>query len=452
MGADLKQKADSTRKMGEERISKLLFTYSMPVYLSHVAGSIYNIITRVFIGNSAGVLGIAAISVYFPLSTLQMAFAFLFGMGGSTFSAIKVGEGDKETANRALNISVQMIVIVGLIIVIFGNIFLNGLLRFFGASEDVLPYARDYGRIMLIGSVFQMIHVGITNYMRVEGKTGIAMIAVLISPVINIIAACFFVLIFGWGLKGAAYATVIGQICSAGFIICHFIKNKDFFRLNRSLLKFNPKVTLEIMFMGMSSFIVQFCHSMTSTTFNLTTKAFGGDLAISGMGVVTTLQQFILQPASSISMGSQALIGYNYGLKSFDRVKELLKKGILTSTTIIVLEYIVIWLFNVQLVSIFANNNEELISFSSRALTMYMLMLPLIPLQLQGASFFQAIRKPFHSMVISLARQVIFLLPAVLILPRFFGLNGVLYAGPTADFVSFLLTVPIFFYYLKRLR
>ena len=437
--------------MGEEKIGKLLLSYSLPVYASHVAGSIYSIISRAFIGNSAGVEGMAAISVYFPFSTLQMAFAFLFGMGGSLFAAITVGQGNKERANRALNTSVQLVIIFGLAIVLFGNIFMEGVMRFFGASENVLPLAKVYGRIMLIGCTFQMIHVGITNYMRVEGKTGLAMIAVLISPIINIIAACIFVLVLDWGIRGAALATVCGQVISAIFILTHFFRNKDFFRINKSVFKLDIKLCLEIMYLGMSSFIVQFCHSFVSTTMNLVTRSYGGDLAISGMGVVTTLQQFIMQPVSSISMGSQALIGYNFGSKRFDRVRELLTKGILTSTVIVVIEYIVMRLLSVQLVSIFVSNNEELVTFGSRALLTYLFVLPLIPVQLLGASFFQAIRKPITSILFNLSRQAIFLVPAVLILPRIFGIDGVLYSGPVADTVAFFVTAPIFFYNLKRL-
>ena len=442
---------DSTLKIGEEKISRLLVSYSIPVYLSHVAGSIYNIISRAFIGNSTGVAGLAAISVYFPFSMLQMAFAFMFGMGGSLNAALKVGEGNKEIANKALNTSVQSVVIIGLMIVLFGNIFTKELLIMFGASEDVLPYAIEYTRIMLVGCVFQMIHVGITNYMRVEGKTGLAMIAVLISPILNIIAACLFVLYLRWGVKGAAYATVLGQICSAGFIIVYFVRNKGFFRINRSLFRIDIKLFLESMYLGTSSFVVQLCQSLMSTALNLVAKIYGGDLAISGMGVVVTLQQFILQPTSSINMGSQALIGFNFGAKKIARVKEIMKKGIMASTAILIVEYIIMWTLSSRLVMIFAADNPQLIAFSSRALTIFLLMLPLIPLQMQGAGFFQAIKKPVHSIFLSLSRQAIILVPALLILPKIFGLDGMLFAGPAADLISFAITLPVFLHHLKRL-
>jgi len=441
----------SMRSIGEEKISKLLIAYSLPVYLSHLAGTIYNIISRVFVGNSDGVVGLAAISVYFPFSMAQMAFAFLFGMGGSLYSAIKVGEGDDESANRALNASLQMILALGILIVVIGVVFAGRLMTLFGASEEVLPSAVAYCRIMLAGCVFQMIHVGITNYMRVEGKTLLAMIAVIISPVTNIIAACIFVLVLKWGIRGAALATILGQILSAGFIIAHFSGNKGMFRINLNIFRIDVRLSLEIMYLGLSSFVVQICQSMMSTTLNLITRVYGGDIAISGMGVVTTLQMFILQPVSSVNMGSQALIGFNFGSKRYDRVREIMKKGVMATTVILIVEYVIMRAFSIQLVSIFAEGNDELIAFSSRALTTFLFMVPLIPLQMQGAGFLQAIRKPIHSIILSLSRQALILIPALLILPRFFGLDGVLYSGPVADFISLGITLPIFLRHMRRL-
>ncbi|NLA85712.1 MAG: MATE family efflux transporter, partial [Clostridiales bacterium] len=205
-------KTDSTQKMGEEKIPKLLAAYSLPVYMSYMANAIYNIISRAFIGNSTGTVGIAAISVAFPIMLIQMSFAFLLGMGGSTLAAIRVGQGNKESANRILNLSFQMIVALAVAFIVFGNIFLDRILLLFGASGDVLPYALEYGRILLFGCIFQMIAIGITNYMRVEGKTGLAMTSVIVGPLINIVFACVFVLWLRMGLKGAAYATVLGQL------------------------------------------------------------------------------------------------------------------------------------------------------------------------------------------------------------------------------------------------
>jgi putative MATE family efflux protein len=443
--------SDTTRKIGEESISKLLLTYSLPVYVSYIANSIYNIISRAFIGNSIGSDGIAAISVVFPITLLQMSFGFLLGMGGSTLAAIKVGEGNKETANRILNLSVQMIVVLAVIITTFGNLFIDELLTALGASEDVLPYARDYGRILLFGCLFQMIAIGITNYIRVEGKTGLAMLSVIIGPVVNIIFACLFILILNWELKGAALATVLGQFACALLIIVHFVKNKGFFRLNKFVLKIDIRKALKVIYLGLSPFTVQFCQGMVNIFLNVVIRRYGGDIAISGMGIVTTLQMFVTTPVQAVNMGSQALIGYNYGSKKYQRIKELVKKGIIATTSILAAEYIIIRLFTTEIVSIFSAEDIELIAFSSRALVTFLFLLPLVPLQIQGAGFFQAIGKPVYSVLLSLSRQAIILIPALFILPEIYGLEGVLYAGPVSDFISFAVTVPLLIYHLRRL-
>ncbi len=442
---------DSTRKMGEDRIPKLLIAYSLPVYMSYTANAVYNIISRAFIGNSTGTLGIAAISVAFPIMLIQMSFAFLVGMGGSTLAAIKVGEGDKKSANRILNLSFQMIAVLGVAFTIFGNIFLDRILLLFGASREVLPYAMEYGRILLFGCLFQMISIGITNYMRVEGKTGLAMLSVIIGPLINIVFACPLILWLGMGLRGAAYATVLGQLGCAVIIVYHYVTSKGFFRLDGSILKFDPKVSLEIVYLGLSPFAVQFAHGMVSIFLNVVTRKYGGDLAISGMGIVTTLQLFILTPVQAVNMGSQALIGYNYGSKKYDRIRRLVIYGIAATTAILIIEYVFMRVFSPRIVSLFGSGNKELTEFSSRALITFLFVLPLVPTQVQGAGFFQAVRKPVYSIILSLSRQVIVLVPALIILPKFFGLDGVLCAGPIADSISFFITLPLLVYHLRRL-
>lgn len=443
---------DTTLKMGEEKIPKLLAAYSLPVYMSYTANAVYNIISRAFIGNDTGTLGIAAISVAFPITLIQMSFAFLLGMGGSTLAAIKVGEGDKTGANRILNLSFQMIVVLGIAFTVFGNIFLDRILLTFGASRDVLPYAMEYGRILLFGCLFQMIAIGITNYMRVEGRTGLAMLSVIIGPVINIISACVLILWLRLGLKGAALANVLGQFGCAAIIAFHYVTNKGFFRLNGSILKFEYKLSLEIIYLGLSPFAVQFAQGMVSIFLNVVTRKYGGDIAISGMGIVTTLQVFILTPIQAVNMGSQALIGYNYGSKKHDRIRDLVLYGIAVTTAILIVEYVIMRVFTVRIVSLFGSEDKELTAFSARALATFLFMLPLIPTQVQGAGFFQAIRKPMYSILLSLSRQAIVFVPALVILPRFFGLDGVLYAGPIADSISFVITLPMLVYHLRKLR
>lgn len=444
---------DSTLKMGNERIPKLLLTYSLPVYVSYMGNSIYSIISRAFIGNGAdGMFGMAAISVAFPVTSILMAFAFLFGMGGSTLAAVKVGAGDKEGANKVLNHSFQLIIAFYVLYLIFGNLFLDKILIAFGASQDVLPYAMEYARILLCGGIFSMIAVGMTNYMRVEGRTGLAMISVFIGPIVNVIAACLLILVLDLGLTGAALASVCGQISCTIIILWHYFSKKSFFQIDKNFLKIDVKKYLEIMYLGLSSFAVNFCQSIVSIFLNRAAKNYGGDLAISGLGVVTTLQQFLLTPVQAINMGWQALLGYNLGAKRFDRIRQLLRTGILAAVVILSAEYICMHLFTKEMVTIFSADNPELIAFSCKALVTFLFMMPIIPIQVQGAGFFQAIRRPIHSVLLSLSRQFIVLLPALFILPRFFGIDGVLYAGPVADFISLLITLPFLIYYYRNLE
>ena len=442
---------DSTRKIGVERIPKLLAAYSLPVFAGYLANSVYNIIARAFIGNSAGALGIAAISVAFPITLIQVSFAFLVGLGGSTLSAIRVGEGNKDAANRIMNSSFLMIAVLAVVFTILGNVFIYEILSLFGASREVLPYAREYGSVLLFGTLFQMISLGMTNYMRVEGKTRLAMISVIASPPVNVFFAWYFIRILHWGLSGAALATVLGQMCSAGIIVVHFLTNKDFLKVNRTIFKIDVRQYLKIAYLGLSPFAVQFTQGLMMVLLNIVIKSYGGDGAISGMGIVSTLQQFLVTPVNAVNMGSQALIGYNFGSKKYDRVRELVKKGILATTVIVIAEYIAIRVFTVQIVSLFSASDRDLIAFAGRALLIFLFMLPLIPLQVQGAGYFQAVGKPIHSILLSLSRQVFILIPALLIMPRFLGLDGILYAGPVSDFISFGITVPVFIRHLTRL-
>ena len=340
---------DTTLKMGEEKIPKLLAAYSLPVYMSYTANAVYNIISRAFIGNDTGTLGIAAISVAFPITLIQMSFAFLLGMGGSTLAAIKVGEGDKTGANRILNLSFQMIVVLGIAFTVFGNIFLDRILLTFGASRDVLPYAMEYGRILLFGCLFQMIAIGITNYMRVEGRTGLAMLSVIIGPVINIISACVLILWLRLGLKGPRSRTCWGSSAAPRSLV-PLRHEQGFFRLNGSILKFEYKLSLEIIYLGLSPFAVQFAQGMVSIFLNVVTRKYRGEIASSGMGIVTTLQVFILTPIQAVNMGSQALIGYNYGSKKYDRIRDLVLYGIAVTTAILIVEYVIMRVFTVRIV------------------------------------------------------------------------------------------------------
>ena len=444
-------KQDSSRIMREEKVSKLLILYSLPVFFSYLCNSIDNLVCRAFIGNGVGSLGLAAIGIVFPFTLVQLAFAFLLGMGGSTLAASRVGGGDAEGANRAMNQSMQMLVVVGAIILVFANIFMDPLLRLFGSSDAVLPYAREYGRILISGCMFQLIAVGMTNYMRVEGKTALAMFSVILGPIVNFILNVVLVKILDWGLTGAALATVTGNFCNACVVVIHYIRNKGMFRFNRDLFRFDGKLAANITYLGLSAFALQICQGLVSILLNRVAKRFGSDAAISAMSVVTTLQTFILTIVSATNMGSQSLIAYNYGAKCYDRIRELIRKGIAATVVIVLIEYLVLAIFRKPIAGLFSDE-QEVIDIAARAMLIYLLASPLVPFQIQGAGFFQAIKKPIISMLLSLSRQAIVLAPMLLILPKRFGMDGIYFAGPIADVVSVLVTLPLLASYLKKIR
>jgi len=444
---------DLSTIMRDEEIPKLLVLYSLPVFFSYLCNSLDNIVCRAFVGNgAAGYLGIAGISVAFPITLVQISFAFLLGMGGSTLAASRVGEGDKKAANRAMNLSMQMLIIVGLIITLFGNLFLDQLMVLFGASEDVLPFAKGYARILMSGCIFQLISVGMTNYMRVEGRTGLAMLAVILGPIVNFVLCFVLIKVLDLGVTGAALATVTGQFCNTCVVLVHYIRSKDFFHFDKSILVPDLKLAGQIAYLGLSAFALQICSGTVSVFLNRMARSYGGDIAVSGMGVVTTLQTFIVTVTSATNMGSQSLISYNYGARSYSRIRELIRKAVIANVIIVGLEYLVLKLFTVPIATIFCKGNADVVTFSSHALVIYLMMTPLTPIQIQGAGFFQAVKKPIIAMILSLTRQGLLLMPLLLILPKFFDIEGVFYAGPIADLLSVLITLPVLLSFLKKLR
>lgn len=444
-------KSDSSRIMREEKIPKLLVLYSLPVFFSYICNSIDNLVCRAFIGKSVGSLGLAAIGIVFPFTLVQLSFAFLLGMGGSTLAASRVGEGRTEEANRAMNQSMQLLVVVGAVILVIANLFMDPLLVLFGASDAVLPYAREYGRILISGCMFQLISVGMTNYMRVEGKTALAMFAVILGPIVNFVLNVVLVKILDWGLTGAALATVTGHFCNTCVVVIHYIINKGMFRFNKDLFKVKFSLVGNIIYLGLSAFALQICQGLVSILLNRVAKRVGSDAAISAMSVVTTLQTFITTIVSATNMGSQSLIAYNYGAKLYGRIRELIKKAIAATVVIVLIEYVILAVFNKQIAGLFSGD-ADVVNIAARAMLIYLIATPLVPFQIQGAGFFQAIKKPIISMVLSLSRQAIVLAPMLLILPKRFGMDGIYFAGPIADTVSVLVTVPLLVSYLKKMR
>lgn len=442
---------NTTQRLGEAKISKLLMEFSVPAIIGMLVNAFYNVIDRIFIGNSAGSLGIAGITVGFPLMLIQMAFGMLIGLGATALVSIRLGQQKKEEAEKYMGNAVTLIAIETIILVALGLFFLDPLLRIFGASTEVLPDARAYMSIILYCSIFQTFSFGMNNFMRAEGKPIIAMATMLIGAFLNAALAPIFIFVFHWGIRGAALATVSAQAVSAIWIASHFIFGKSVLKIRLSNLKLKSTIVKGILSIGIAPCIMQLAQSLLFGIMNNSLLKYGGDIAISGMGIVNSLSLLIFLPIVGFQEGSQPIIGFNYGAQKYDRVKQVLKYAILATTFISTLGYIITRIFPVQLVSLFNNHDKALIAFGSHAITVYLFFLPLIGFQIIGAGYFQAVGKPLLSMLLNFSRQLLILVPALLILPHFFKLQGVLTAGPLSDLLASLLTGCFLFLEIKHL-
>jgi putative MATE family efflux protein len=431
----------NAEQLGQDKISKLILRFSIPAVIGMVVQSIYNIVDRIFIGQSVGALGIAGITVSFPIMLILMAVGMLVAVGATSLISIKLGQGKPEEAENIMGNAALLLVASAVTISFFGLVFINPLLGFFGASSSVLPYARDYMGIILFGSVFQAISFGMNNFIRAEGNPRIAMATMLIGALLNIILDPIFIFGLGMGVKGAALATVLAQSVSAAWVLSYFLTGKSDLKFRRK--NFRPKASIigGIAAIGSAPFAVQMANSGLMVILNNSLLHYGGDLAISTMGIAQSISTMILMPIFGISQGVQPIIGYNYGAQKFDRVIETLKLAALSATTVALLGFLTIRFFPHQLIMLFSKEDTALIAMGVVALRTYLLFLPLVGLQIVCSQYFQATGKPKQAMFLSLSRQVLLLIPAIIILPRYFGLNGIWMAGPVADFGATTLTL-----------
>lgn len=442
---------EHTKQLGEARISKLLLKFSIPAITGMVVNALYNVVDRIFIGQGVGRMGIAGLTIAFPVMTVMMALAMLIGLGATALISIRLGEQRKEEAELIIGNAMVCLIGIALTVTTLGLIFLDPLLLFFGASAEVLPYARDYMKIILLGEVFMSIGFGMNHFIRAEGNPKIAMATMLLGAVANTILDPIFIFVLGWGVKGAAWATIISQAASAAWVLSYFIGKRSHLRIQIRNLKLKLDVIRQITAIGSAPFMMQMAASVIGVILNTSLLRYGGDLAISAMGIVNSIAMFFLMPLFGINQGAQPIIGYNYGAEKFDRVKKTLKLAIVAATLVVLLGFTMIRLFPESLVSLFSKQDPELIKVSSRAMQINLMMLPIIGFQIISSNYFQAVGKPQQAMILSLSRQVLLLIPALLILPRFFGLNGVYYAGPVADFGSSVITGIWLYFELKQL-
>ncbi|NBI07422.1 MATE family efflux transporter [Senegalia massiliensis] len=431
---------DRQKLLGNAPIGKLLLKFSIPAIVGMMVNALYNTIDRIYVGRKVGELGIAGITIGFPIMLIIMAFSMLIGIGATSLISIKLGENKKEEAEKILGNGMFLLVIVAVIISALGLIFLDPLLKLFGASSSVLPYSRDYLQIILFGAIFQTVGFGMNNFIRAEGNPKTAMLTMLIGAALNIIIDPIFIFVLDMGIRGAAFATIISQAASAIWVLSYFFGGKSSLNIHKDNFKLQLPVVKNIVAIGSAPFLMQIASSAINAILNNNLQTYGGDTAIASFGIINSITMFILMPIFGINQGVQPIIGYNYGAKQFDRVKKALKLAVIGATFITVTGYIITRAFPKELISFFGGNNKNLIEMATNGLRIFLFMLPIIGFQIVCSNYFQAVGKPKHAMFLSLSRQVVFLIPGIILLSKVFGLKGIWMAAPVSDILASLVT------------
>ena len=434
-------------KMGTKKVLPLLVEFSIPAIIGMLVNAIYNIVDRMFIGNAPelGSVGLAGISICYPVTLVLMAISLMIGMGGATRFSIALGQGKKEEAGKYMGNGLTLTIILGFLFMILGNLFLAPMLRLLGASKTVLPYAESYLSIILYGAVFQCVAMAGNNFSRAQGNPKNAMISQLIGAGFNILFDYILICLLHMGMEGAALATIGGQLLSALWQLAFLFGKRTIISLNISLLKLKLSVSKQIIQTGIPAFLMQISNSVL----NASLVKYGGDLALSAIGIVTSIQTLILMPITGLMQGQQPLISYNYGALKMDRVKETLKYAIIGATMIALIGFIAVQFFTKSIVYMF-NDEADVVKLCSHALHIWFMCLPVIGAQVMCANYFQAIGKIKISSVLNLLRQIIILIPCIIIFSSIIGLDGIFIAVPVADLSAFIITVLLLKNALKK--
>ncbi|MEA1939694.1 MAG: MATE family efflux transporter [Candidatus Caldatribacteriota bacterium] len=439
----------STR-LGKEKISKLLISLSVPATMGMTVNALYNLVDTIFVGRGVGAIAIGALTVSFPIQMIIMAFAIMIGMGSASAISRSLGAKNVERADNVTGNSFISIVFFSAIIAILGLIFTEPLLRLVGATDTILPYARDYITIIFYGSVFRSFAMSTNNLIRAEGNAKVAMTSMIIGAGSNIILDPIFIFVFKLGVKGAALATIIAQFFAFLYILRYLYSGKSSLKVRFHHLKPRLDIIKEIITVGMASFFRHISGGIAGIIINSSLSILGGDVALIIIGILHRVTMFIFMPMFGVVQGMQPIIGFNYGAKKYERVKETIKISILVTTGLATLGWCFIELFPSLIFHVFTSEGE-VIEKGIPVMRIIISMIPLIGIQIVGATVFQSLGKAIPTLILSLLRQILIFIPLVIILPRILGLGimGIWISYPIADVLAVILTV---FYLRSELK
>lgn len=421
--------------LGTENIRDLLIRYALPAIIAMTASSLYNITDSIFIGHGVGALAISGLAITFPLMNLAAAFGSLVGAGAATLMSVRLGQKDYDTANHILGNVIVLNSIFGIAYTIIVLFFLTPILYFFGASAETLPYAHDYMVVILLGNSVTHMFLGLNALLRSTGNPRKAMYATISTVVMNMVLNPLFIFGFGWGIRGSALATIMSQTIMLTWQIRLFSNKENFIHLQKGIFRLRRKIVVDSLSIGMSPFLMNAASCMIVILLNQSLIRYGGDLAVGAYGIVNRVAFLLIMTVMGLNQGMQPIAGYNFGAKLYNRVNKVLKLTIMMATGVMTAGFLIGELFPRAIASAFTGD-ETLIGLAKTGLRIVLILYPMLGFQMVISNFFQSIGMAGKAIFMSLTRQVLFLLPGLLLFPQFFGLTGVWLSMPAADLLS----------------
>lgn len=441
-------------ELGEKPVGRLLMQYAVPAIVAMTASSLYNIIDGIFIGQGVGQEAIMGLALTGPVMSLTAAFGAMVGVGASTLMSVRLGQKDYDTARKILGNVLIMNLVMGLLLGAVLLVFLSPILRFFGASDATLPYARDFMTIILAGNVVTHLYLGLNALLRSTNRPMHAMYATVGTVGLNCLFAPLFIFVLGWGIRGAATATIISQICMLMWQLKLFSKKTELVHLSRDIMHLERRIMGESLLIGLPPFLINLCACLVAIVVTRSMAEYGGDLAVGAFGICNRLVLFVVMVVIGLNQGMQPIAGFNYGAGKIDRLLRVLRLAIIAATCITTLGFLVGMFFAKPCVTLFAKDAPELIEEAARGLRYIVLFFPIVGMQIVSTAFFQSIGQPGKSIFLSLTRQLIFLLPALLILPHIFSdqVTGVWCAMPFADILACCVSGVMLVYNVRKFK
>lgn len=447
-------KTNQFNVLAEKPVGSLLMQYAIPAIVAMAASSVYNIIDGIFIGQGVGAEAIMGLALTGPLMSLTAAFGAMVGVGAATLMSVKLGQKDYGTAQKILGNVVIMNLTLGIVLGLLLLVFINPILLFFGASDVTLPYARNFMSIILVGNVVTHMYLGLNALLRSTNRPQKAMCATIGTVVLNCILAPIFIFVLGWGIRGAATATIMAQMIMLTWQLRLFSNKDELIHLSRSIIKLDVKIVKESLLVGLPQFLINLCACLVAAMMTRSLTTYGGDMAVGAFGICNRFILFIVMVVIGLNQGMQPIAGYNFGARRYDRVLGVLNKALIFGSIITLTGFVIGVFFPTPFVSVFAKDSPQLIKLSAHALSCMVMMFPIVGIQIVSTAFFQSIGYAPKSIFLSLTRQLIFLVPAIFILPHLYAdpLEGLWHAAPVADGLASVLAITLLVLQVKKFK